>query len=369
MCGNAPKEPHWAIIPRLSLYVLRKVMDMNATVLPMAATPPSPANIQLLQLTTACWTSRCLHVVAELGVADALGDQPQSTEALAKATDTDPQALYRVLRLLASFGIFEWKGGAWRHTEASRFLRADHPESLRDYVRMLGLPVFWSAFEDLDYSLRTGKCAFTKRHPEGVFEYLAKHPKESAIFDSAMTSKSHRDIAAILPAYDFSQFATIADIAGGRGHLLRAILKGSPKTQGILFDQPHVVAEVSPDQGEKLSVVGGNFFADPMPKADAYLLMNIIHDWADVESIKILSAIRRDMPRHACVLIIETVVPQTPGPHLSKELDIAMMALPGGKERTQEEYADLAAKCGLRLKRMVETKSPYSILEMVAAFS
>jgi hypothetical protein len=202
---------------------------------------------------------------------------------------------------------------------------------------MLGLPVFWSAFEDLDHSLRTGDSAFAKRHPGGVFEYLAKHPQESRIFDSAMTSKSHRDIAAILPAYDFSQFATIADIAGGRGHLLRAVLKSFPTTQGILFDQPHVVAEVSPVPGQKLSVVSGNFFADPMPQADAYLLMNIIHDWADAESIKILSAIRRDMPRHACVLIIETVVPETPGPHLSKELDIAMMALPGGKERTQEE--------------------------------
>src|SRR6201993_2089531 len=367
MCGNAPKEPHWAIIPRLSLYVLRKVMDMNATVLPMAATPPSPANIQLLQLTTACWTSRCLHVVAELGVADALGDQPQSTETLAKATGTDPQALYRVLRLLSSVGVFEWKDGTWHHTEASRFLRSDEPGSLRDYVRMLGLPVFWSAFEGLDHSLRTGESAFAKRHADGVFAYLAKNPEESRIFDAAMTSKSHRDIAALLPAYDFSQFATIADIAGGRGHLLRAILKGSPKIQGILFDQPHVVAEVSPAPGEKLSVVAGSFFVDPMPEADAYLLMNIIHDWADVESIKILSAIRRDMPRHACVLIIETVVPQTPGPHLSKELDIAMMALPGGMERTQEEYVDLASKSALRLKLIVETMSPYSILEMVAA--
>src|SRR5580692_7585178 len=367
MCGNAPKEPHWAIISQLSLYVLRKVMDMNATALPKAATPPSPANIQLLQLTTACWASRCLHAVAELGVADALGDQPQSTETLAKATGTDPQTLYRVLRLLASVGIFEWKDGTWHHTEASRFLRSDHPSSLRDYVRMLGLPVFWSAFEDLDYSLRTGKCAFTKRHPEGVFEYLAKHPKESAIFDSAMTSKSHRDIAAILPAYDFSRFASIADIAGGRGHLLRAILKGSPKTQGILFDQPHVVAGVTPERGEKLTTVSGNFFTDPMPKADAYLLMNIIHDWPDAESTKILSAISRDMPTHARVLIIETVVPATPGPHLSKELDIAMMAIPGGMERTQEEYASLATKCALRLERMVETQSPYSVLEMVAA--
>jgi hypothetical protein len=343
---------------------------MNASVTsPKAGPPPSPANVQLMQLTNAYWTSRCLHAVAELGVADHLGDQPQSTESLAKATGTSPDPLYRVLRLLASVGVFEWKDGAWHHTEASRFLRSDNPASLRDYVRMIGLPVFWSAFEDLNHSLRTGESAFTKRHAGGVFAYLAKHPDESRIFDAAMTSKSHRDIAAILPAYDFSQFATIADIGGGRGHLLRAILKASPKTQGILFDQPHVVAEISLEQGEKLSVVSGNFFADPMPKADAYLLMNIIHDWADAESIKILSAIRRDMPQHASVLIIETVIPQTPGPHLSKELDIAMMALPGGKERTQEEYADLAAKCGFRLKRMVETKSPYSILEMVAALS
>jgi len=340
---------------------------MNASTAPSPATPPSPADIQIMQLTTACWTSRCLHIIAELGVADALGDLPQSTEALAKATGTQPLALYRVLRLLASVGIFEWKDGTWHHTEASRLLRADHPASLRDYVRMLGLPVFWDAFGDLEHSLRTGECAFTKRHAEGVFEYLAKHPEESRIFDSAMTSKSHRDIAAILPAYDFSQFASIADIAGGRGHLVRAILKSSPKTEGILFDQSHVVAEVAPENGEKLKVVGGNFFTDAVPKADAYLLMNIIHDWADAESIKILSAIRRAMPAHARVLIIETVVPPAPGPHLSKELDIIMMAIPGGMERTQEEYAALASKCGLRLKLMVETKSPYSILEMVAA--
>jgi O-methyltransferase domain len=334
---------------------------------PKAATPPSPANIQLMQLSNAFWTSRCLHIVAELGVADHLGDESQSTEFLAKATGASAGPLYRVLRLLASVGVFEWKEGAWHHTEASRFLRSDDPGSLRDYIRMIGLPVFWRAFEDLDHSLRTGEAAFAKRHASGVFAYLAKHPEESRIFDAAMTSKAHRDIAAILPAYDFSQFATIADIGGGRGHLLRAILKGSPKTQGILFDQPHVVAEISPDQGEKLLVVGGSFFTDRMPKADGYLLMNIIHDWADAESIQILSAIRRDMPQHARVLIIETVVPPTPGPHLSKELDIAMMALPGGKERTQEEYADLAARCDLRLQQVVGTTSPYSILEMVAA--
>jgi hypothetical protein len=339
---------------------------MHATIAPGGATP-SPANIQLMQLTSACWTSRCLHVIAELGVADALGDQPQSTEALAKVTGTQPHALYRVLRLLASVGIFEWNHGTWHHTEASRLLRSDHPGSLRDYIRMLGLPVFWSALGDLDHSLRTGETAFAKRNAEGVFGYLARNPEDSSIFDSAMTSKSHRDIAAILPAYDFSKFGIIADIAGGRGHLLRAVLKSSPKTQGLLFDQPHVVANVAPENGEKLTVMGGNFFADSMPKADAYLLMNIIHDWPDAECIKILSAIRRDMPQHARVLVIETVVPDAPGPHLSKELDIVMMAIPGGMERTQEEYAGLASKSGLQLKLLVETMSPYSILELTTA--
>lgn len=341
---------------------------MSATATPpQSSTAPSAANIQLLQLTSAYWASRCLHVVAQLGVADHIGDTPQSTEALAKATATQPDALYRVLRLLASLGVFAWKDGAWAHTEASRLLRSDSPGSLRDYVRMLGLPIFWGAFEDMEHSLRTGQSAFTKRHDGGVFAYLAGHPEESRIFDAAMTSKSHRDIAAILPAYDFSQFGTIADIAGGRGHLLRAILKQSPETEGILFDQPHVVGQVAPEKGEKLTVVGGNFFTDAMPKADAYLLMNIIHDWPDEESVRILSGIRKRMPANGKVLIIETVVPTAPGPHLSKELDIAMMVLPGGKERTQDEYAALAAKCSLRLQRAISTQSPYSILEFTAA--
>ncbi len=224
---------------------------MTATATPpQSSTAPSAANIQLLQLSSAYWASRCLHVVAQLGVADHIGDTPQSTEALAKATATQPEALYRVLRLLASLGDFEWKDGAWVHTEGSRLLRSDAPGSLRDYVRMLGLPIFWSAFEDLEHSLQTGQSAFAKRHAGGVFAYLAGHPEDSRIFDAAMTSKSHRDIAAILPAYDFAQFGAIADIAGGRGHLLRAILKQSPRTQGILFDQPHVVGQVAPEKGE-----------------------------------------------------------------------------------------------------------------------
>lgn len=333
---------------------------------PVDSAKPSDANIQLMQLTNAFWTSRCLHVVAEIGVADHLNEESQSTDSLAQLTGTHPEALSRVLRLLASQGIFAWKDGAWAHTEASRLLRCDHPASMRDYIRMIGMPVFWHAWEELEYSVRTGRTAFQRIHPAGVFAYLYEHPEQSRIFNAAMTSKAHRDIAALLPAYDFSQFKTIADIGGGRGHLLRAILKQWPNTNGVLFDQSHVVAEVKPEPAEKLKVVSGNFFTDHLPVADAYLLMNIIHDWDDADSIKILSGIRRDMPAHARVLVIETVVPTTPGPHLSKELDIAMMTLPGGKERTQEEYSNLVSHCGLRLKREVATQSPYSVLEMQA---
>src|SRR3954463_5095573 len=334
---------------------------------PKTSTDPGVALGKLMQVTNAFLVSRCLYVAAELGVADHIKDAPQTSEALAKATGSNAGALHRVLRVLASHGIFEDKDGSWAHTEMSQLLRQDHPASMRDYIRMIGMPVCWRAWEHIEHSVRTGETGFKKIHPGGAFSYLAEHPNESSLFNAAMTAKSHGDIAAILPAYDFSQFATIADIAGGRGHLLRAILKQCPSTQGVLFDQPHVVAEVSAEKGEKLNVVGGSFFSDKMPAADCYVLMNIIHDWPDAECVKILSAIRRDMPQHARVLLIESVVPSSPEPHLSKELNIVMMVLAGGKERTKQEYADLVSKCGLRLKEVVETKSPYSIVEIVSA--
>src|SRR3954463_10358235 len=256
---------------------------------PKTDSAPGDALGKLMQVTNAFLISRCLYVAAEIGVADHLNDAPQTSEALAKVTGSNAGALHRVLRVLASHGIFEDKDGSWAHTEMSRLLRKDNPASMRDYIRMIGMPVFWRAWEHIEHSVRTGETGFKKVHPGGAFAYLAEHPHESSLFNAAMTAKSHGDIAAVLPAYDFAQFATIADIAGGRGHLLRAILKQSPNPQGILFDQPHVVSEVSPEKGEKLSVVAGSFFTDKMPTADCYVLMNIIHDWPDPERIQILS--------------------------------------------------------------------------------
>jgi len=176
-------------------------------------------------------------------------------------------------------------------------------------------------------------------------------------------------LPAVASAYDFSRFATIADVGGGRGHLLEAVLERAPEASGILFDLPQVVAETRAAQplSARIAVVGGDFFSDPLPSADAYLLMDLIHDWSNDDAARILAAVRAAAPPHARVLIIETLVPETAGPHFGKTLDIIMLAVTGGRERTRTEYAALLAAAGLRLDRVLATPAEYSIVEAVVA--
>lgn len=316
----------------------------------------------VLQMAAGFWTPRCLHVIAELGIADHLDDTPRTAAALAEAVGANADAVNRILRLLAAHGIFAAENGTYSHTEASRALRSDHPRSVRAYVRMLGAPMSWQSWAALEHCARTGQASTETVFPGGMFAYFREHPTASRVFDEAMMAKSHGDMAAILPAYDFSGFKVIADIGGGRGHLLRAILEANPSAKGIIFDQPHVVADAA--ASGRLTTIGGDFFKDELPKADAYLLMNVIHDWADEESHAILSATRRAAPPHAKLLVIETVLPDSPGPHWSKFLDINMLTL-GGRERTLAEYETLFARAGFRLTRKIDTASPYSIVEAV----
>jgi hypothetical protein len=230
---------------------------------------------------------------------------------------------------------------------------------------MIGSPAIWNSFGALEHSLRTGEAAITKIDPNGFFSYLSKHPKESQIFNEAMKAKSHADIAAVLPAYDFSIFRLIADIGGGHGHLLQAVLQTAPASTGVLFDQPQVIAEVANQASARLHLQAGDFFNDQLPICDAYLMMNIIHDWDDVTAAQILSAVRRVAPPGAKLLVIETIVPDTPEPHMAKELDVNMLAVTGGRERTRAEYEVLFSGSGFKLLRVVPTASPYSILEAV----
>jgi hypothetical protein len=310
--------------------------------------------------------ARCLQVVAELGVADALGEVPLTAAELAAAVGANADALHRILRLLAATGVFEDRlGEGFAHNEISRALRSDHPQSARAVVRMVGGPPNWDAFRELGHTARTGEAGVDRVVPGGLWNFYAKNPEIGTIFNEAMTAKAHGDIAAILPVYDFSGFKTIADIAGGHGHLLRAILKATPTARGVLFDQPQVVAEARKLGEERIEFVNGNFFKDSPPPCDAYLLMNIIHDWADKESIAILGAVRRTAPPNARLLIVETILPETTGPHFAKALDVVMLAITGGRERTRAEYADLLARTGFRLDRVIPTSTPYSILEAV----
>jgi hypothetical protein len=271
--------------------------------------------------------SQCLHVVANLGVADVLDEAPKTAADLATSVGANADALGRVLRLLSAHGMFESQGDKFRHSPASRLLREDHPQSMRGFVRMFGLPVNWAIYEALEHSVKTGLPAADKTVPNGYGAYYAQHPEASRIFNAAMVAKAHAQIGGIMAAYDFSGFGLIGDIGGGRGHLLHAILDSTPTAKGVLFDLPHVVEEAAGMASDRLRLQSGDFFKDTLPACDAYLLMEVIHDWGDEESVAILKAIRRAAPPHAKLLLIETIVPDDPGPDWSKMLDIHMLTL------------------------------------------
>lgn len=191
----------------------------------------------LRQMTAGYCVSRGLHVVANLAVADKLDETPRTATELAASVGAQPEALGRVLRLLSAHGVFESYGGKFRHSPASRMLRTDHPQSMRDYVRMFGLRPFWATFGEMEQSVRTG-LPTSDGVTSGFWAYLAQHPEANAIFNATMVTKAHTQIAGVLAAYDFSGFKVIGDIGGGRGHLLSAVLERVPTAKGVLFDLP-----------------------------------------------------------------------------------------------------------------------------------
>jgi hypothetical protein len=318
----------------------------------------------LIQLAGGAVVPRSLHVIADLGVADVLGDAPQSATALAAATGVQADALDRTLRLLSAYGIFERLDGLYAHTPASRLLRTDHPQSMRSLVRMLGLSAFWNCWGELEYSVRTGLAVTDKVLPGGLWGYLSSHPNEARIFDEAMTGKAHGQVAGVLRAYNFKTFNLIGDIGGGRGHLLQAVLSQAPQARGVLFDQPHVIEAASGVATDRLALQAGDFFKDPLPSCDAYLLMEVIHDWDDERAKAILRAVRSAASRESKILIIEAIVSEDSQPSWPKMLDIWMLGL-AGKQRTQREYAALLNAVGLQFTREIDTGAGVSIIEAV----
>ncbi|HEX4950378.1 MAG TPA: methyltransferase [Blastocatellia bacterium] len=306
--------------------------------------------------------ARCVQVLAEYGVADALAERPLTAAELAAQTGMNADALRRMLRLLVAHEVFAQEGEHYQHTPVSELLRTDHPDSMRSFARMMNLPIMMHSFAELTQAAKTGRPTMDFA---GFMEYFAAHPEESGIFNQAMADKSRHIIPTVLNAYDFSPLRVIADIGGGRGHLLRSILERTPAASGILFDLPHVMHEVAAQESERMQLQPGDFFADALPAADAYVLMEVLHDWNDEDAARILAAVRQAAPAHARLVIVEALVAEAPGPDLSKVLDVIMLAITGGRERTPSEYEALLAQAGFRLERIIATPSQYSIVEAV----
>lgn len=314
----------------------------------------------ILGLSTAYWASRCLHVAAELGVADALGDEPQTAEALAASLGVKADPLGRVLRCLINHGVFEMTGGKFAHNPASRLLRSDGRPSLRALPRMMGLKMHWDAYGQLEHAVRTGEACVERATGEALFDYFERNPEEGRIFDDAMTSKSFAQIGPALAAYDFSGFGTIGDVGGGAGHLLAAVLDQVPSAKGVLFDLPAVIERAAERPHPRIRYVGGDFFKGPIPACDAYMLMTVLHDWSDAEAAAILAQVKRAAPAGAKLLLLECVVGLTEGFDFGKDLDIEMLVMTTGRERTAEEWNAVLTAGGWRQTRVVPTATGIS---------
>jgi hypothetical protein len=327
-----------------------------------AASHQSPIDTVLTTSGGYC-VARALHAVADLAIADAIDDREMPISTVAKATGTNADVLGRLLRLLSSHGLFEVRGETVGHSEASRLLRSDHPQSARSLARMFGLPFFWRTFEDLTDTLRTGEPAASRVYPNGLWAWFAENPDASAVFDEAMRAKSFAQVAGVVEAYDFSRFERVADIGGGRGHLLQAILEKWPDVHGVLFEQPRVVEQAQSIATEKLSLVPGDFFQNRLPESDCYVLMEVIHDWDDEASVKILGAVHEAAPAGATVLLVEQLMPETDEPNWVQMLDVHMLALFGARQRRRDEYESLLRKSGLRPTGLLDTFGGAAIVE------
>jgi hypothetical protein len=338
----------------------------------MAKKRPLPA--LMLDLTIGHWIARLTHVAAKLKLADLLKDGPRTVGHLATETGVHAPALYRVLRALASVGIFaETKGGRFKLTPLADTLRTGVHASLRGWTLMINEKYTWDAWEELLHGVKTGEIPFVKAHGVMPFEYLEQHPEDLAVFGESMTSLSATENPQIASAYKFSGVGTLVDVGGGHGSLLAAILKANPKMKGVLFDQPSVISRARKDHhvtaegiSERCTLQSGNFFQRVPTGGDAYIMKYILHDWNDEQCLKILENCRDAMNKKGRVLVVDNVIPPGNDPSWGKLLDIQMLII-GGRERTKKEFAAMFKQAGLKMTRIVPTKCALSIVEGVRA--
>ncbi|MGJ5893517.1 methyltransferase [Streptomyces niveiscabiei] len=319
-----------------------------------------PLTAQVLQIITAGWLAQAVSATAELGVADTLADGPRALAEIAAATDTHAPSLYRLLRAGADIGLFtEHDDKVFELTPLGDTLRTDSPASLRNFAIWTGLPAERYAWAGLADAVRTGHTAFPEVLGKSVWDYLHDHPEVLGVFDRAMTEASRQIIAPVVAAYDFGRFGTVVDAGGGRGALLAAVLASAPGARGILYDRPEVIASAGQplrDAGvaERAELVAGDFFESVPGGADAVIFSNILHDWDDEQSRRILVNAREALAEGGHVLLVEAVLPDRPRPTPTVSLmDLDMLVVAGGQQRTAAEFAALLADAGLKLTRIV----------------
>lgn len=327
---------------------------------------------QMQRLVNGYQVSQSIHVAATLGIADVLRDGARTSDSVAEAVGAHPQSLFRLFRALASVGILrELDARRFELTPLGELLRSDVHDSIVGWAAFIGRPAHWQAWGDLAHSVKTGENAFEHVHGIDVWSYRSRHPEENAVFDRAMTALARRSTRAVLAALDFARFETIADVGGGNGALLAAILAENPGVQGVLFDLPHVVAGASPilesaGVADRCRVVGGSFFEGVPEGADAYLLSRIIHDWDDADAIRILTGVRRAVTDDGRVLLVERVLAPPNEGWDAKFSDLNMLVAAGGIERTPAEFAELLDRSGLQLTEIVEAGA-YAVIEAARA--
>jgi orsellinic acid C2-O-methyltransferase len=327
------------------------------------------AAAELLRMIWGLHVSRAVYLAAELGLADLLAAGPRTAAALAEATRSDEAALHRVLRLLAALGVLtEPEPRSFGLTIVGERLRGDVPASMR-YWAMLADTVGFRGHEPILEAVRTGRTGIELAYGLTTMQHVRADARRAARFDGAMSERTAAFAPSVAVRYDFTGMRVVADIGGGQGTLLAAILRRHEHLRGVLFDVPDAARRaegVLREAGvaDRCEIVAGDFFAGVPAGADAYILANVLHDWDDDSAVAILQACRRAMAPGGRVLIAERLIPSDPRAAVPVLLsDLNMLLLSGGQERTNAEYGALLSSAGLRPGRILPVADPYGVIE------
>jgi hypothetical protein len=324
--------------------------------------PQVSPQFRILQISMGFANSAVLHALVKTGVIEQLREQPKQLPELAQACQLNADVLYRTLRFAAAIDVVTQGGEQYALTELGRLLLKDVPGSLYMQILLGNSEPFQRSWLNLAYSLATGDNAFAQVMGDPFFEYLDKHPEYGTPYHQLMTAETTRAARAITEAYDFAPFASVCDIGGGHGILLKSILTANPHLRGVLYDRESVVKDhVLADLAPRVEIQSGNFF-ERVPAADVLLIKNVLHNWSDEKCQVILSHCRQAMQPSARLLIVE-IVATFPMDVVEAFLDLDAQVRLGGRVRTENEFNLLLQRAGMKLNRIIPTRSPLKIIE------